>query len=321
MINRDTKKQSREISIYLKNNTDESDYPIKLISMKHIIFLFSILWMFTFGQSSPLMAQSKTEEIVMMPRDKEIVETILKQLKTDQKLETGSLVIKVGQFFLGTPYVASTLEISKTEKMVINLRELDCTTFAENCLALARTIKKENPTFNDFVSELRFIRYRDGKLNGYPSRLHYFSDWIYNNDQKKLVKSFSKDIANIGIDNRVNFMSTHPESYPLLKNNPDFVKEIAIQENAISNRKYWYIPKERLIEFEQQLHDGDILGITTTIQGMDISHVVIAIRKDGRIHLLHASLNFKKVLVSTETLEQYLNAHKSTTGIMVARPL
>jgi len=304
-----------------KNDTDDFKFSTKSVNMKHILYLASILCMFALGLSSPLKAQSIPGEVVMMPRDKEIVESILKQFKTDQKLETGALVIKVGQLFLGTPYVASTLEVSEKEKMVINLRELDCTTFAENCLALARTVQKEHSTFNDFVDELRLIRYRNGLLNGYPSRLHYFSDWIYNNDQKKLVKSISKDIANIGIDNRVSFMSTHPEAYPLLKNNPDFVKEIALQEVAISSRKSWYIPKGRLVEFEQQLHDGDILGITTNIPGMDISHVVIAIRKDGRIHLLHASLNFKKVLVSTETLEQYLNSHKSTTGIMVARPL
>jgi len=289
--------------------------------MKHILFLVSVLCIYSFCQGPQLMAQTRQDEIVMMPHDKEIVENIIKQLKTDQKLETGLLVIKVGKLFLETPYVANTLEVGGNEKMVINLRELDCTTFAENCLALARTIHKDNPTFNDFVDELKFIRYRDGILNGYPARLHYFSDWIFNNDQKKAVKSVSKEIANVAIDNRVSFMSTHPEAYPALASNPDFVKQIAIQENAISNRKTWYIPKGRLVEFEQLLHDGDIIGIATNMQGMDISHVVIGIHKDGRIHLLHASLKYKKVLISNETLEQYLNTQKSATGIMVARPL
>jgi len=289
--------------------------------MKHTIFLVSVFWMYCFSQSSQLMAQTRPDEMVMMPHDKEIVENILKQLKTDQKLETGLLVIKVGKLFLESPYVANTLEDGENEKMVVNLRELDCTTFAENCLALARTIQKDNPTFNVFVDELRFIRYRDGILNGYPSRLHYFSDWIFNNDQKKAVKCISKDIANIAIDNRVSFMSKHTEDYPALKVNPDFAKDIALQENDISNRKTWYIPKNRLFDFEHLIHDGDIIGITTNMQGMDISHVVIGIRKEGRIHLLHASLKYKKVLISNETLEQYLKTQKSATGIMVARPL
>jgi hypothetical protein len=267
------------------------------------------------------MAQDKSNEIIMMPQDRQIVEGILLQLKGDQRQETGLLVIKVGKLLLGTPYVASTLETGGSEKMVINLRGLDCTTFAENCLALARTIHKSNPTFNDFVEELKFIRYRDGILKDYPSRLHYFSDWIYNNDQKKVVKSISKEIADIAIENKVNFMSNNLQDYPILKTHPDFVKEIALQENVISKRKAWYIPKNRLSEFEHSLKDGDIIGITTKMPGMDISHVIIAIRVDGRVHLLNASSKQMKVVISNETLEKYLNNYKLITGIMVARPL
>ena len=289
--------------------------------MKGILVFVSVLWMFTFCQESQLLAQNTPVEPVMLPRDKEIVEDVLKRLKGDQKLETGLLVLKAGTLFLGTPYVANTLEVGGKEKMVINLRELDCTTFAENCLALARTIQKENPTFNDFVDELKFIRYRDGILNEYPSRLHYFSDWIFNNDKKKIVKSVSREIANVSFPNKVSFMSQHPEDYPALKTKPDFVKEIALQENEISARSSWYIPKSRLFEFEHLLRDGDIIGITTNIPGMDISHVIIAMHKNGRVHLLNASSKHKKVVISDETLEQYLNNYKSTTGIMVARPL
>jgi len=257
----------------------------------------------------------------MMPQDKQLVESILLQLKEDQKQETGLLVIKVGKLLLGTPYVAGTLEVGDPERMVINLRGLDCTTFAENCLAIARTIHKNNPKFNDFVEELRFIRYRDGILKDYPSRLHYFSDWIYNNDQKKVVKSISKEIANIAIEKKVDFMSSNPQDYPILKTHPDFVKEIAIQEDVITKRKTWYIPKNRLSEFEHSLKDGDIIGITTKMPGMDISHVIIAIRLNGRVHLLNASSKHKKVVISEETLEQYLNNYKLITGVMVARPL
>jgi hypothetical protein len=116
-------------------------------------------------------------------------------------------------------------------------------------------------------------------------------------------------------------MSTHPESYPALKNNPGFVEIIKKQENDISNRMTWYIPKNRLAEFENQLKDGDIIGIATSIDGMDISHVVIAIFVEGRIHMLHASSRENKVVISSQPLETYLLNSKMATGIMVARPL
>ncbi|MDD4969569.1 MAG: DUF1460 domain-containing protein [Paludibacter sp.] len=289
--------------------------------MKHVLVLVLTLLIFSLSLGAQLLTQDKPDELVLTSRDKEIVDTLLWKLKKDQKLETGSLIIKVGKLLLETPYVANTLEKGGNEKMVINLRELDCTTFAENCLALARTIQNDNPTFYKFVDELKYIRYRDGLLNEYPSRLHYFSDWIFNNDKKKTVKSISSEFGNIPLNVRVSFMSKHPELYPALKNNPEFVRTISKQEDEISNRKSWYNPKNRFTEFEHLLHDGDILGITTSMPGMDISHVVIAIHKEGRIHIIHASLKHKKVIISTETLEQYLKNYKAITGIMVARPL
>src|ERR1035437_9223535 len=121
--------------------------------MKQILFLITALWIFTFSQENRLSAQVKETDTVATVQDKQIVEKVLFQLKEYQKLETGLLIIKVGEYFLETPYVANTLEVGGKEKMVINLREMDCTTFAENCLAIARTVQKENPTFNDFVEE------------------------------------------------------------------------------------------------------------------------------------------------------------------------
>lgn len=289
--------------------------------MKHSITAFVFTCTFLYGMGHQAIAQNASNEIVMYPRDKEIAEQILTQFKVDYQLKTNLLLIKVGQFLLETPYVANTLEIGQTEQLVVNLRELDCTTFAENCLALARTIQKKETSLNDFVNELKFIRYRDGVLNEYPSRLHYFSDWISNNGKKALVKDMSQEMGQTAFPNKVSFMTSHPESYLALKNNSGFVDEIALQESEINSRATYYIPKNKLSKYEHLLQDGDILGITTNIPGMDISHVVIAIHIKGRIHILHASQSQNKVLVSNETLKQYLNTRKSVTGIMVARPL
>ena len=283
-------------------------------------FVFAFLLMFTsYGKQAN--SEILFSSIVMSPLDKEIVEKILLELNKDKDAGTGKLVVKVGKLLLANPYVGSTLEIGDTEKLVVNLRQLDCTTFAENCLALARTVQHQNPTFEGFTKELLAIRYRDGQLDQYPSRLHYFSDWIYNNSQKGYVLSLSKQIANTPIKKSIDFMTEHVSSYPALKSHPEFIKIIASQESEISNRQTFYIPKDKFEQFEAQLQDGDILGITTTMTGMDIAHVVIALRIDGRIHIMHASQSAMKVIISTETLEVYLNSAKSRTGVMVARPL
>ncbi len=262
----------------------------------------------------------KSVQPLFQPKDKEILEQVLTKFSEETNAPISELMIKVGTFFLETPYVARTLETEK-EQLVINLRELDCTTFAENCLAISRTIKNEESSFEQFAAELQKIRYHDGKIDGYTSRIHYFSDWIFEKNQKEIIKSVSKEIAEIPYANKVNFMSTHPESYAQLKNNCELLKVIAKQEKTISERDYYYIPEDKIAELENKLMDGDIVGITTKIEGIGISHVGILVRKAGRIHLIHASSSAKKVVVSEKTLEGYLLNSKSATGIMVARPL
>ena len=287
--------------------------------MKSLVILINTILILTYTYSQKSETQIQ-DNIIYQPKDKEILEQIFEIYKEESDTPLSVLMIKVGTFFKETPYVAHTLEMDK-EQLVINLREFDCTTFTENCLAISRTIKSNEHTFEKFTKELQKIRYRDGKIKGYVSRLHYFSDWIYNNQKKKIIESVSEDISQTPYDNKVNFMSTHPQSYQQLKNNGELVQRIAEQEKQISNRKAYYLPENKITEFESRLKDGDIVGITTGIEGLDISHAGIIVRKSGRVHLLHASSKAEKVLLSDETLEEYLMSSKTVTGIMVARPL
>ena len=130
------------------------------------------------------------------------------------------VIVEIGKNFLETEYVAHTLEKEGDEQLVINLTGLDCTTFLETALTFARCIKKGKTSIDDYQKELTLIRYRDGKINQYPSRLHYFSDWIYNNQQKGIVKDISKEIGGKKIKFSVNFMSENPKYYKQLKEQP-----------------------------------------------------------------------------------------------------
>ncbi len=251
--------------------------------------------------------------------DKQVLENVFEALKTKKEASTAELVVATGMQFLNTPYVAHTLE-SEKEELIINLRELDCTTFAENCLAIARTIKSGQPTFENFTNELQQLRYRHGKIEEYPSRLHYFSDWIYENAQNGAIKDVTQQVCNTPFPLQVDFMSTHPDSYKQLKQNSSWVEEMKTIEAAISQRTMYYVPVEKVEEVEDQLKSGDIIGITTSVKGLDMTHVGILIKVNGRIHLMHASSKLMKVVISEEPLAEYLKGGKSNTGIMVARP-
>ncbi len=215
----------------------------------------------------------------------------------------GDVITAVGKSFLGTDYVAHTLEVGDTEQLVINLTGLDCTTFLENALVFSRLIKEGKTTFKDYENELEKIRYRDGKLDQYPSRLHYFSDWIYNNTHKGIVKDVTKEIGGEPIKFDVGFMSENPKYYVQLKDNPAFIPIIKKQEEAINKREYYYIPKEKVAAIEDKIHNGDLIAITTNLKGLDIGHVGIAIKMDdGRIHFLHAPIVGSKVQITDDPL-------------------
>lgn len=228
------------------------------------------------------------------------------------------VVIEIGRYFLGKPYVAHTLEKEGNEKLVINLREVDCTTFVENVTALTRIIKAGKTEFTDFCNELKNIRYRDGKLDGYPSRLHYFSDWIVNNEKKGTVTVISNQIGSKDFDSKVGFMSANPDKYMQLSNK-DFVQKIKEQEELIANYKLKYIPKEDIDKVKDKVSDGDIVGISTTVNGLDIAHVGFVIFVDGSLNFMHASSLKKEVVISDISLKDYLMKKSKQDGILLCR--
>ncbi|MDO8550858.1 MAG: DUF1460 domain-containing protein [Ignavibacteria bacterium] len=234
----------------------------------------------------------------------------------------GDVLAEVGKSFIGTEYIAHGIEKDGEEQLVINLTGLDCTTFLENALVFSRLIKKEKTSFDDYQDELTFIRYRDGEIDQYPSRLHYFSDWIYNNQQKGIIKDVTKEIGGQPISFNLNFMSTHAEAYKHLKENPEFIPIIEEQEKEISSRTYFFIPKEKISSVEDKIHNGDLIAFTTNVKGLDIGHVGIAVKgEDGRIHLLHAPQVGSKVHITEAPLSEYVMSVKKHSGIIVLRVL
>jgi hypothetical protein len=238
-----------------------------------------------------------------------------------EKLPIGEVIVNVGETFLGTPYLANVLEAPGPEHLVVNMQGLDCVTFYENSLVIARCVKKNKLTFEDYKRELQFIRYRGGKLDGYTSRLHYTSDYFYDDEKRGIWKLVAKELGGVPYVKTLNFMSTHPEHYRQIRESDDVLNQIKSLEQEISRRQPYYIPKDRVAAISEKIHDGDILGITTDVEGIDTSHTGIAIWKKGELHFMHAPLAGKSVQISEKVLSGYLEGNKRQTGIMIARPL
>jgi hypothetical protein len=243
------------------------------------------------------------------------------------------LISKFAYELIGTPYISNTLDCSGNEIVKLNLCGVDCVTYFESMLCLARILKKvgvnglspiqknERPSIEDFLDEIRFTRYRGGNLTDYTSRLHYTADWIYDNVQKHVVEDISKELGGDKIKFNLNFMSQNPKYYDALKNDSSLIAKIKEQENNINSRTYYLIPKEKIHLSEPKINTGDIIAIGTNKSGLDYGHTGLAYRTDdSSLHFLHASTKKKMVTLDLK-ISEFVNANKSFTGISVLRPL
>lgn len=231
----------------------------------------------------------------------------------------GELIIEIAKEFIDTPYVANTLE-GEIEICRINFQGLDCVTFFENSLCIARIIKKGFSTFDKLIEEVTFTRYRDGIINDYTSRLHYTSEWILDNVKKGVVDDITKKLGGKNIRFNLSFMSENPHFYKSLKDNPHFISIIKKIEQEIKKFEFYYIPTSNVIQIEKKLLNGDIIAIVTGKKGLDYSHIGLAYKEQNKAHLLHASSKFGRVLIDTQ-ISDYLKNTKNSIGISVLRPL
>ncbi|NLG63330.1 MAG: DUF1460 domain-containing protein [Candidatus Cloacimonetes bacterium] len=234
-------------------------------------------------------------------------------------LPIGELIAAIGQRFVGAPYTPGLLEVPETEQLVVNLREFDCVTYVEHMLSMARAIAAGEPTYGRFKDELRRIRYRDGELTGYPSRLHYFSEWISNNDDKGVVENITQALGGVRDTTGIDFMSRHTESYRQLADSVN-LQAIREKEAELSSFPRYMIPENRIADVADQIRNGDVIAATSTVPGLDIAHTGLALWVDGRLHLMHAPLVGSMVEISEVPLAERIQRIEAQDGIMVARP-
>lgn len=240
------------------------------------------------------------------------------QRALEQDLFPGNLIVEIGRFFLGAPYRTGTLETPGREKLVVNLAEFDCTTFVETVLALARSASAGNLSLPEFRRNLKFIRYRHGKIDGYASRLHYFTDWLRDNEKKKVLKDISRRLGGVPRRKKINFMTAYRELYGGLKNDEAFSRISRVEKN-LSRRAFHRIGKETMARKRTGIGEGDLIAFATNQEGLDVAHIGFAVLQGRHLHLLHASSREGAVVITKETLGAFLKSNKKFNGILVAR--
>ncbi len=245
------------------------------------------------------------------------------------EMELGDAIAAMAESFVGTRYVPGTLDLSDTEELVVNFRELDCVTLVETVLAITRFVREDGaealadpPAARaKYESKLSEIRYRSGVRSGYASRLHYFSDWLADNETRGLLRSVTAELDPSVDAESLNFMSAHPELYRQMADSSVLREIMAAEERLNSGAGRLYVPQDRIARVASQIRNGDVIAATSTVNGLDVAHTGFAFWRDGALHLLHAPLVGKAVEISELPLAERIVSLSGQDGVMVARPI
>jgi Protein of unknown function (DUF1460) len=241
----------------------------------------------------------------------------------------GRRAIRVGQLAVGTPYVPNTLDrylrsggSPSREPLTLSLTRFDCVNLVEACLGVARVAAADSvPTWERLGREIERMRYRGGERRGYTSRLHYFSEWVSDGEERGLVRDLGAELGAAEDVRPLRFMTEHRASYPALADERVF-REIGAIERRLDRHSRRVIPTKRIPEVVSRIESGDVLAFATEIPGLDVSHAAFAYGdRDGVLRVLHAPLSGGVVEITRTTLPEYVAAIRRSTGIMVARPV
>lgn len=260
--------------------------------------------------------------ITLSPQDEITFQRIMRYARDRDLYQRplGTVMQAIAEQLLGTPYEEKLLDESSTETLTLSLQKFDCLLFIESVLAITRGIAKQDYSTSTYIQNIREQRYVNGELNGYCSRLHYFSEWLAENQKRNVVKSLTAELDGIPINKTLNFMSTHWQAYPQLAHSKANRQCISEMESTLDNASIRYIPTDQIQSKYLSLKPGDIIAIATQVSGLDVTHTGLVYRsQNGDIGLIH-SAPVRGVMISPN-LQRYVERVDNAIGILVARPV
>jgi cell wall-associated NlpC family hydrolase len=274
--------------------------------------------------AGPAEAPADTVEAPASATDPE-TEAAFRQILQDARAQDvaarpyGEIVQWVGEQLVGRPYVAGLLDAPPEETLVVDLTRFDCVLYVENVLAIARAVALNQDTFEDYARGVEALRYRDGAMDGYCSRLHYFSDWIADNERRGAVQNVTAAVGGERFDKTVSFMSENREAYPKLVSDETFACVVAA-EGELADLELFYVPQDRIADAYGLLQPGDVIATATSIGGLDVTHTGFVHKTEAGTGFMHASLSSDRVKVSDD-LGDYVQGIPNQVGVVVARPV
>jgi hypothetical protein len=244
-----------------------------------------------------------------------------------RSLPLSERTVRVAREMVGTPYVNYSLEVDdKVESPVVNLKGMDCWTYYENALALARMLRYKPAPYKpqDMLHMVEIERYRSGICTGnYLSRMHHLEEVFHDNQRRGYASNITSRIPGAQrLRRQIREMTVQWKSYRYLRSTPSLIEPMGKIEAQVSNLPVYHIPKTKVRDAEKYLQNGDICAITCNDSNGYTSHVGLIIRFKDRAYFTHATSDRDKgrMVVIDRPITDYVNGASKHAGIIVCRP-
>jgi len=228
-----------------------------------------------------------------------------------QGLTVNAAIARLAESFLGSPYLAGSLDGAGPEQLRLDLTRFDCMLFIEQLLALSLS-----DSFDQFVEHTRDLRYRDGRVS-YCTRQHYFHDWVRSAQSQNLLETTSGWPGEITRSLPLNFMSEQRQLYRPMQSEElfDCIRRREESRQVVQH----YVPLHAIESVLPRIQSGDLFAIATRIEGLDVSHTGVLVREGASVDAIHAAPG--RGVMRSRSFGRYLRSIPDAIGAVIVRPI
>ena len=244
-----------------------------------------------------------------------------------RNLPLGERTVRIARELVGTPYINYSLEVDdRIESPVVNFHGMDCWTFYENSLAIARMLRYKPAPYKptDMLHMVEIERYRNGVCTGsYLSRMHHLEEVFHDNQRRGYASNITSRIPGAErMRRKIHEMTVQWKSYRYLRANTSLIEPMGKIEAQVSNLPVYQVPKAKVKAAEKYLQNGDICAITSSGTSGYTSHVGLIVRLNNRAYFAHATSDRDKgrMVVIDRPITDYLTSSSNHAGIIICRP-
>lgn len=209
------------------------------------------------------------------------------------------------------------------ETLDVSVDAFECVSFIESTLAVARCAWESEPTASCFVRELEATRYRSGRMGDYASRLHYFVDWIGDNEGRGRLVNMTASLGGEPVQKDFFYITERVLKRSEMKKDDlvSLTKEMQTTEARLSATTHAVLTRQSAPPVLSELEDGDLVAFVRERPGLLVHHAGFVYWANGTPRLLHASSYHGRVVITVRDLTNYLLRRPERRGVIVARPI